>query len=194
MTQAFKFRAALLVLLCSSGLMLAYAADTTDTSTTTDTTSQDYLCGQAMLDQGATLVVNYEDFLNEFFQVDTPSSDQFEDALSQYRFTVMAIQATYQGNLNLSTATEPKTLEVANAELAYCGYVRDAYLDYIKMLFQRQIMGSTASKVTFKVVDGLKAMNKDLDTLSETFSATFPTLFSKMNNDLPCYVRSCVTK
>lgn len=188
MTQSFKFRAALLVLLCSSGLMLAYAADTTDT------TSQDYLCGQAMLDQGAPLVVNYEDFLNEFFQVDTPSSDQFEDALSQYRFTVMALNATFDANINLSTATGPKTLEVANAEFAYCGYVHDAYLDYIKMLFQRQIMGSTASKVTFKVVDGLKAMNKDLDTLSETFSSTFPTLFNKMNNDLPCYVRSCVTK
>lgn len=188
MTQAFKFRAALLVLLCSSGLMLAYAADTTDTTT------QDYLCGKAMLDQGEPLITNYEDFLNEFFLVDTPSSTQFEDALNQYRFTVMALQATYQANLNLSTTTEPKTLEVANAELAYCGYVRDTYLDYIKMLFQRQIMGSTASKVTFKVVDGLKAMNKDLDTLSETFSATFPTLFNKMNNDLPCYVRSCVTK
>lgn len=194
MTQAFKFRVALLVLLCSSGLMLAYAADTTDTTTTTDTTSQDYLCGKAMLDQGAPLVVNYEDFLNEFFQVDTPSSTQFEDALHEYRFTVMALNATFDANTNLSTATEPKTLGTASAEFAYCGYVRDAYLDYIKMLFQRQIMGSTASKVTFKVVDGLKAMNKDLDSLSETFSATFPTLFSKMNNDLPCYVRTCASK
>lgn len=191
MTQAFQFRAALLVLLCSSGLALAYAADSTDT---TADNSPDYLCGKAMLEQGEPLVTHYEDFLNEYFQVDTPSSSQFEDALSEYRFTEMSINAVYEANLNIDSADDVKTLETANTELQYCQYVRDSYLNYIKTLFQRQLMGSTAYKVTFKVVDGLKAMNKDLDSLSETFGETFPTLFSKMNNDLPCYARSCASK
>jgi hypothetical protein len=189
MTQAFKFRAALLVLLCSSGLVLAYAEETEDTGT------PDYLCGEAMLDEGAVLVVNYEQFLNEYFQVDVPSSTQFESALSQYRFTEMSINAVYENNLNLGTTEDGgKTLETANTEYQYCGYVRDAYLGYIKTLFPRQLMGSAASKVTFTVVDGLKAMNKDLDSLSETFNQTFPKLFSVMDHNLPCYARTCASK
>lgn len=193
MKHVYPFRAALLVLLTVGGLMLAYADDTTDT--TIDTDSQDYLCAQAMLDQGAPVVVNYEEFLNEYFQIDTPTSQQFEDAVSMYRQYEAALNAIYEESLNIDTAAEDKkTLSQVQDELHYCSYARDAYLNYIKTLFQKQMLGSSSYKVTFQVVDGLKAMNKDLDALSEVFGETFPSLFTKMNNDLPCYARSCASK
>ena len=192
MTQTFKFRVGLLLLLCSTSIFLASAADT---SSTEATNGPDYLCGQAMLEQGGSLIAEYETFLNEFFQVDTPSSGQFEDALNEYRFIELSIQGIYSANLNIVTASSSgRSLADANAELTYCRYVRDSYLNYIQTLFQRQMLGSTATKVTFQVVDGLKAMNSNLDALAQTFGETFPTLFNKMNNDLPCYARSCTSK
>ena len=191
MTQAFKFRAALLVLLCSSGLMLAYAEETAET---TDN-SPDYLCSNALIEQGTEVVSNYETFLNEYFQVDTPTSGQFESALNEYRFTKLAIQAIYEANLNIEDPDGTgKTLAVAAAELQSCEYYRDSYLGYIKTLFQRHYLGSTSYKVTFTVVDGLKAMNADLDSLSALFGETFPVLFSKFNNGLACYARNCASK
>ena len=148
-----------------------------------------------MLEQGADLVSGYETFLNEFFQVDTPSSGQFEDALTEYRFIEMSIWGVYQSNVNIAQgSSDGKTLDQVNDELGYCRYVRVSYLGYIQNLFQRQMLGSTASKVTFKVVDGLKAMNADLDGLADDFGKTFPGLFDQMNNALPCYARSCVTR
>lgn len=191
MTQAFKFRTALLVLLCSSGMMLAYAED----STAPSSSEPEYLCSHAMIEQGTEVVSHYETFLNEYFQVDTPTSGLFESALNEYRFTEMAIQAIYQANLNIENPDGgEKTLSVASTEISSCEYYRDVYLNYIKTLFQRQYLGSVSYKVTFKVVDGLKAMNVNLDSLSELFGETFPVLFNKFNNGLACYSRNCASK
>lgn len=194
MRLALPFRSLLLVLLCCSGLMMAYADDSVSGVATPTEGTSDYQCSQNFMEEGQGIITNYENFLNEYFQVDTPSSGQFEDALTEYRYTKLALEASYTANVNAALGDAQKTLETANNEVQYCQYVRDSYLAYIKPLFQRQMMGSTVSKVTFKIVDGLKAMNKDMDSFAGTFAETFPTLFSKMNNALPCYARNCTSK
>jgi len=192
MTQKFYFRASLLTLFCFvGGILVTFAAEEESTDTSVPT---DYLCTQVMMDEGAAAVATYEVFLDEYFKVDAPSSEQFENALDQYRFTELAINAIYEANLNLEDPDAPKTQAKAADEVADCDYVRDAYLNYSKTLFQKQFTGSTVSKVTFKVVDGLKAMNKDLDDMSTLFGQTFPGMFNQLNNNLPCYAKSCVTQ
>lgn len=191
MKPAFLFRTLLALLLLFSGLLLAYAEEDPEE---TESSTTEYSCGAALLDEGASVVSNYEVFLNEYFQVDVPSSEQFENALQYYRFTELAIQAIYQNNLGLSQSGLGTTLGKAVEEAQYCDYVREAYLGYIKTLFRKQFSGSTAYKVTFKVMDGFKVMNSSLDELSGVFNQTFPNLFDKMNNGFACYVHSCATQ
>lgn len=164
---------------------LAGAADSTDS---TDTSFE---CTTTLMNQGSSLLESYSTFLNEYFQADKASSDQLQDAMMFYRYVEDSLYSLYADN---ATPKDGQSLSDVNSELTFCRYVRDQYLAYAKVLLTRQMQGSSVSKTTFKIVDGLKAMNEDLRNFSGTFQRTFPMVFNKMDNGLTCYPRDCVTQ
>ncbi len=184
-TRLFLLCTALLVVFQS--LFFAFAEETTD-----EETPLNYACAQTMIDDGSALLDNYELFLNEYFLVDTPGSNQLEGAMDYYRYVEDGLNSIYSGALVIEG--DSKTLEFASAEVTYCASIRDQYLRYAQVLLQKQLLSSANSKRTFEMVDGLKVMNDDLGDFSEQFLETFPGAFNQMNNALPCYARQCITK
>ncbi len=179
------------ILLLSTSLLMSGLVFAEDSGTDTATDAADYACASTMIESGSELLEAYQTFLNEYFQVDTPSSSQLEDAMMFYRYVEDSLQNLYAANSNIDSN---QSLDIANQELSFCRFVRDQYSEYAKVLLKRQMNGSAVSKTTFKVVDGLKVMNEDLADLSETFQATFPNVFNKMNAGLVCYPHDCVTQ
>ena len=172
------------------GLFYVMAAET-DTEETEEAT--DYACSQTMIDQGGAIVEGYQEFLDGFFNVDAPTSDQLEDAMDFYRYIEDSLLSLYR-SASAVTDSGAKTTEFASKELTNCAYLRDQYIEFARALLQKQALGSAYSKTTFEVVDGLKALNEDLDDLSKEFSEVFPGAFHQMNNALPCYARQCIVK
>jgi len=173
------------------GLFYVMAAET-DTEET-DEEATDYACSQTMIDQGGAIVEGYQEFLDGFFNVDAPTSDQLEDAMDFYRYIEDSLLSLYR-SASAVTDSGAKTTEFASKELTNCAYLRDQYIEFARALLQKQALGSAYSKTTFEVVDGLKALNEDLDDLSKEFSEVFPGAFHQMNNALPCYARQCIVK
>ena len=167
-------------------------AEETDTEETGETPA-DYACSQTMIDEGGAIVEGYQEFLDVFFNVDAPTSDQMETAMDFYRYIEGSLLALYR-SAAIVTGGGTKTTEFASAELTNCAYLRDQYIDFARALLQKQALASAYSKTTFEVVDGLKALNEDLDDLSKEFSEVFPGAFHQMNNALPCYARQCIVK
>jgi len=177
---------ALLIALAVCGAFIVFAEETT--TGTGDTANA---CAKSMVDNGYVAVTAYEKFLEEFFRVDVPSSEQMESAMIMYRATKDSIDTIYVESLNINSAEDLKT---AAEEAIVCSEKRDEYLEYIKVLLQRYLLGSSTSKTTFEIVDGLKAMNADIEDLSEVFHSTFPKLFNQMDSNLYCYARQCLTQ
>jgi len=156
-----------------------------------ETSDDDYACAQHMLDNAPDLIDNYETFLNELFQVDQPSSEQVESAMTFYRY----VETTLNNMFEVANSFDVvKSIDSASSEVAYCTYIRDQYIDYARLLLNQQVLGSGSSKRTFQVVDGLKAINEGLEEFVLDFVGTFPTMFNKMNNALPCYASQCILK
>jgi len=175
------------------GLFYAFAEDTEGSGAT-----EDYACVQYISEQSFPVLQNYEDFLNEYFQIDKPTSSQTEKAMDYYRYVEDTLNAIYNDSLKaargLFSKEDNTTLDQSNAEVTYCSSIRDQYLRAAQVLLERQVLSSASSKRTFKMVDGLKIMNEDLGDFSQEFLETFPGIFNQMNNALPCYARQCITQ
>lgn len=184
------FLLCLVALLTVQG-MLRVGAEDAEVTEEDATSEEDFACGQAMIEQGSVIVEDYETFLDELFKVDTPSSGQVEEAMTYYRYVEDALNNIFSDNLHISGF---RTLDFANTNATYCTYIRDQYLDFAQTLLQKQILLSANSKRTFEIIDGLKAMNENIENLYEDFHAVFPGLFNQMNNALPCYARQCITQ
>lgn len=150
---------------------------------------QDYLCAQNLIDKGAIVVEGYENFLNDYFQIPEPSSKQVDGAVAYFQQARRALDILFEEGLDLDGI---KSFDLANKEVQSCTLYRDQYVNYIEQLLQVHVLSSTSSKVTFTVIDGLKIMNEDLEEFSTDFHGTFPKLFNKFNNALPCYAKQCI--
>lgn len=194
MFRTFENRLFLLVLamvLVLNVLPFATAEEAEEESTPTIVDGVDYACGQAMMDQGTVIIESYEAFLDDYFKSAIPSSEQVEHGMRYYRFVENSIQSVYEANVNVNVND---TLEKSASAITYCSYIRDQYLELAQMLLQKQAIASANSKRTFSVIDGLKAMNEDMEVYSDEFNAVFPGFFNQFNNALPCYARQCITK
>lgn len=186
----FSFESRLFLL--ASSLLVVFLGLFSSLAAETETTSEeDYLCAQAMVEQGGEIVEAYEEFLNEYFLIDNPSSNQVEEAMDFYRYVEDSLMNLYASSLN---AGRGKALDFVSSEVTYCSTIRDQYIDYARVLLQKQALSSANTKTVFEVVDGLKVMNEDLEEFSEVFMETFPGIFNQMNNALPCYARQCITQ
>ena len=153
--------------------------------------SQDFVCAQYLLENGPGIVEGYAAFLDEYMQLNVPGSEQVENALLYYRAVEFGLNNLYDEGLEMET----KNNVTATAdEIAYCSYLRDSYVNVAYELLDVQVRQSAASKTTFLIVDGLKAMNEDLREFSMDFNLTFPGSFNQMDNALPCYARQCITQ
>lgn len=179
------------LVLVLNGLFYAFAAEDTEEESYTVVDGVDYACGQAVAEDAVVIVQSYKRFLDEYFQVDRPSSKQVDDAMSFYRYVRTSIQKSYDQNLNVR---KNDTLESATVANNYCSYVRDQYIAAAQALLEKQVILSSNSKRTFKVVDGLKAINENMDRFSEDFNGIFPGLFRQLDHDLPCYARQCIVQ
>ncbi len=150
---------------------------------------QDFLCAQNLIDKGSIIVEGYENFLNFYFQAPEPSSEQVEKAVAYFQQARRALDVLFEEGLDLEGI---KSFDLANKEVQSCTLYRDQYVSYIEQLLEIHVFASTNSKVTFTVIDGLKIMNEDLVEFSDDFHGTFPKLFSKFNNALPCYAKQCI--
>lgn len=151
--------------------------------------SIDYKCAQNMIDQGSLIVGGYESFLNDYFQTTEPSSNQVEGAVAYYDQSRRALELLFDEGLDIEGN---KPSDLANKEVQACTHFRDQYLNYLEQLLQIHVLSSASSKVTFTVVDGLKIMNEDLETFSQSFHGTFPKQFNQFNNSPFCYAQKCL--
>jgi hypothetical protein len=176
------------LVLTFSGLFYASAAEE-ESATIVD--GVDYACGQKVMEEAFVVIEAYQTFLDEYFQADRPSSEQAADAMSYYRYMRDSINAIYEAASDVRTNN---TLESAATATTYCSSVRDQYIELAQTMLQKQVVMSSNSKRTFKVIDGLKAINESMDVFADSFNATFPVLFNKMSNALPCYARQCLVQ
>lgn len=167
------------------------ASSASSTSSDTAVSEADSQCAAQLIDQGSTLITTYENFLTEFFKVDTPTSSQVEDAMDFYRYVEDSLLNIYAkaGSIPANAAWES-----SNQGFAYCAHVRDQYIEYARVLLGKYSSLSANSKRSYMFLDGLKAMNFSMENYSDEFHSTFPGIFNKMDNALPCYARQCVTK
>lgn len=168
----------------------AVAAEEEESS---EETQADYLCAQTLIDSGTPLITGYEDFLDEFFKIDNPTSNQVEEAMDFYRYIEDSMNTLYETAATVDSDGS-KSSSFASSELTYCSLIRDQFIDFAKVLLQKQALASANSKTTFEVVDGLKVLNADLEDFSQEFLETFPGAFNQMANALPCYARQCILK
>ena len=151
----------------------------------------DQQCATHVKEESQQVVDSYQTFLDDYFKAITPTSEQVDGAMKYYRFMEFSINEIYKKylqqdqNLSLTSSLQASTR---------CAYMRDLYLDVAKALMEKQVISSANSKRTFLVVDGLKAMNADMDTFSDQFNAVFPGYFNQFNNALPCYAHQCINK
>lgn len=148
-------------------------------------------CATSVATEASVSLDNYLTFLEDYYKIDTPSSEQVENGMSRYRFFIDEVQESFQ---NASAPQGGKTFEDIDASYTYCKYVRDQYLNFGKKLLTVFAIQSANSKRTYKVVDALKAINENMSDFSLEFSQTFPQMFQQMDNALPCYAKSCQTK
>ena len=153
--------------------------------------SAEQACAKAVYEEGMEVVADYKDFLEEYFNLDMPSSTQVDTAMNFYRYVEdMIVQSwSYHSDVRANIS-----FDVAYSEASYCTNMRDALIDQAQVLLQAYVRYSGASKNTFEIVDDLKEMNENLNSFSEKFHETFPAMLEKMNNIMPCYARDCITK
>lgn len=181
------------LVLVFNGMFYAFAEETeTDPSTTAVIVDgADQQCASKVNEESQVVLTAYKTFLDDYFKEVKPSSKQVDGAMKYYRFIEYSINKIYKShlrkdvNLSLNNSLQAST---------YCAYARDNNLNIARAMMEKQVISSANSKRTFLVVDGLKAMNEDMDTFSEQFNAVFPGYFNKFNNALPCYAKLCINK
>lgn len=183
------FQFSLMALLFSSGFFWTSAEESvTEQSLSTD---KDYACAQALIQGSAAVLEEYFTFLDEYFKVNTPSSEQIADAMLFYRYVEDALHNLYADNAQIRSNG---SLAFANQELAICRAKRDEYLMLARTALYAQAMGSATYKTTFQFVDGLKIMNEDMIEMFNLFQTTFPGLFKQMDSGLKCYASQCISR
>lgn len=190
--QSFQerfFQAGLLLLVFLSGFLFTSAEETDGTE---DLTQEDYACAIALIEGSEVVLTDYFTFLDEYMQVDVPSSQQLESATMYYRYVEDTLNNLYTDNAKIEGAD--KSFAFADEELAVCRQKRDEYILLARTALYKQVLGSSTYKTTFKFVDGLKVMNENLANLSSLFQETFPGQFMQMDNGLKCYTTQCVSQ
>ena len=145
-------------------------------------------CSEYLVVEISPKAAEFEILMNEFFLNSVPSSEQVKTASKLLRAYEAEVNAAYKKGLKLKALT----IIEQNKSLVACDFYKEQYLDYGRALYQAQILGSATSKRSYAVVDSLKVMNDDLRDFSDVFLGTFPGMFQKFNNALPCYTKQCV--
>ncbi len=169
--------------------MLAANTSADESNETSDDLSS--ACAKSVIAESRPALTDYLTFLEEYYKIDTPSSEQIENGMTRYRFYVAAVRDSFE---KASAPQGGKTFEEVGDSYAYCKNIRDQYLNFGKKLLTVFAIQSANSKRTYKVVDALKAINEKMSDFSLEFSQTFPQMFQKMDDALPCYAKACQTK
>jgi len=151
------------------------------------------LCADAVSEQGETLLNDFRTFLDEYMKQDVPTSQQVDNAMKFYRYVETTLQTAYTEGMDLYSEVA-LTFDEINEATSLCTYRRDQYIDEAGLLLQSYVRYSANSKRTFQIIDGLKAMNEDMEDFSRNFHEAFPNKFNQMNAALPCYARGCLTQ
>lgn len=170
---------------------IIYAEETEDAAETTTESDEDKLCALNMATAGELALNEYITFLEEYFKMDKPTSEQIEDGITRYRYYIEDIKAAFELN---SVPVGGKTIDRNLDAYTICESVENEYLEFGKNLLTVFSETSANSKRTYKVVDAMKAINANMSDFSQEFSGVFPQLLQKMDNALPCYAKSCTTK
>lgn len=186
LSQKRFFEASLLLLFFVSSSLWVRADETVTGE------ESDYACASTLAEASVPLLDTYQEIINEYTKVDAPTSDQFEDALSYYRYVEDTIRKTYDSSAQVTGYN--KTMSFSSNELSSCRRMRDSLIEYARVPLTLFLNGATTSKTTFVFVDGLKAMNEDLRDMSLLFQSTFPAQFTEMSNALPCYAHTCLSQ
>lgn len=180
------------LVLTFNGLFYAVAEESTDAEIpSTERDGVDFACGQKTMEESFVIIEAYQNFLDQYFKIDKPSSQQIDAAEKYYRFVEDSLQKTYERNLSLANN---ERLEESTQAATYCAFIRDQYIDVAEVLLQKQVILSSNSKRTFAVIDGLKATNQNLEDFADEFNTVFPGFFNQFNNALPCYARQCIVQ
>lgn len=174
-----------------TGLSLAAEDEPLEVAEELDGT-QSNLCGQTLHAEGGALIAQYQNFLDLQTKDAADNSDRLETIMSYYRYVVYTLENRFQALSQEDISGE--SFGSSNEEYDYCYSILQQYLLVADSMLRTYYISSTGSKVTFKVVDGLKSMNESLQGMSQSYHATFPGMFNKFSNALPCYVNSCVGK
>lgn len=191
LTQKRFFQASLVLLFFVSSVMWVKADETTD-SEAVESSDSDYQCAIALSEGSIPILDSYEEFLTQYTKVDAPTSEQFENLMLFYRYVEDSIRTLYDSSAQVTGYN--KTLSFSNQELSSCRQMRDGIIAYAQKLLPIFVSGSSTSKTTFELVDGLKIMNEDLRDMTLLFRRVFPGQFTEMSNALPCYAHQCLTK
>lgn len=174
-----------LALLIGTGSWLVTAADPADDEETV------YICTARMRTEGQEAVDDFNELLNEFFLSDVDTSDQIEKSYEIYRTLEEALNAIYIED-SVPREGSTRSIEDTSADSVACAQARDQYLRYARALLQAQIKGSSNSKRTFRMRDGLDILNNNLDEFSNSYFEVFPGKFKQFDNALPCYAKQCI--
>lgn len=185
----------LVILSFSATVLITEAADDDEEETAEEVSEEisetDYACVVAMIPVIETETANYEAALNEYFLFNEESSSQVLTAMEIYRAFESSLQEAFDAQF-LTAGVQ--TFDVVEEEFIQCQEDLSNALKYGQLLLRAQVLQSANSKRSFEIVDSFKAINEDMEGLSENFHLTFPRTFEKMNNALPCYARQCVSK
>lgn len=150
----------------------------------------DLECTKQLAEDADAFYDSYADFLDQYFKIDDPSSDQVETAMTRYRYYEEAVQLSYE---NAAQIKGGQSFALNKDQFARCIALRDEKIALGRGLLQAYAMQSAGSKRTFKLVDALKAINENMEFLAEDFYMVFPRMFEKMNSALPCYAKECIS-
>lgn len=153
---------------------------------------EDYQCAADLSSTISPVLETYQTVMYQYTNVDTPSSEQFENAFMLYRYVEDTIRKAYDTSAEITGYN--KSLDFVGEELSACREMREGLIAYARTFLSKYISGSTASKTTFEFVDGLKVMNEDLKDMSLLFQSTFPGQFTEMSNGFTCFAHDCLTK
>lgn len=168
------------------------AAEESDSVSDTSTFSPaDVTCASTVASTASVELDNYINFLDQYFKIDSPSSEQVETGMARYRYFVDAVETAFE---TASAPLETETFETNQKSYTYCREIETQYLNFGRKLLSVFSLQAGNSKRTYALVDTLKAINEQMSGLSDNFSHSFPQLFQKMDDALPCYAKKCLFK
>ncbi len=152
-------------------------------------TASTLVCSTQMSTKGLEHLVTYQNLLNEFFLADKETHLQIAEAQEFFRTFETEVQKIFE---TYSVPTVAGTQDDATNDRLTCAFYRDQLVRYAQVSLKAHTLGSANSKRTFKFRDGLDIINADLEDFSKVYFETFPTIFTRMDSALPCYVKQCL--